>query len=327
MTPGNPVELRLYWCGDCERWSSLACHDQEHHQRSFESVVYIPVGHPVEGDFMRVRLLRCGECNGVASKEVWDKAWWAERSRRMAETPDSDYGLDCDVCPRCAYVHSDDESSSVSEVDGQAVIAAPVEGGIGGTYDGAIAAVEAEMTRLIGSEDLEPERRGDETPEHFVARTVVKVMADALGLGLMGYRECGKPDQWSASPCVREENHRGVCQGHTRFVAYPDERVPAPVEGEAREATDAELNERMKQRWDDATEAFEAVFFKDEPQDAIRPLSDALLAFLAVVEREPLVDGDTLICSDCIKSAVPSCDVAGHGLGRLADLVEANANG
>lgn len=47
--------------------------------------------------------------------------------------------------------------------------------------------------------------------------------------------ECGKPDghgtpehvtRTGGQPCVREPGHAPPCQGHSRFVAYPDERVP-----------------------------------------------------------------------------------------------------
>lgn len=89
--------------------------------------------------------------------------------------------------------------------------------------DRAIAAMEAEMLRLIDSEDLEPERLGEETPEHFVARRCFEVMAKECGLGLMGHVECEEPTQ--SGPCVRERHHDGVHQSHTRFIAYPDERV------------------------------------------------------------------------------------------------------
>lgn len=89
----------------------------------------------------------------------------------------------------------------------------------------AIAAMEAEMTRLIGSDDLEPERLGDETPEHFVARRCFEVMAKTTELGLMGYVECGAAT--ASGPCVRERDHNPPHQSHIRFIAYPDERVRA----------------------------------------------------------------------------------------------------
>jgi hypothetical protein len=47
--PDPPVPLRLYWCGDCEAWSSLACHDSEHHLRSFKSVPFVPAVSSLEG--------------------------------------------------------------------------------------------------------------------------------------------------------------------------------------------------------------------------------------------------------------------------------------
>lgn len=85
-------------------------------------------------EYMAVDLLRCGQCGGVSSKRAWDKAWRSERSRRMGDKeaigehewstePSSDYGLDeRDVCPRCQYVHSDNEESWVEEVAGHAAL-------------------------------------------------------------------------------------------------------------------------------------------------------------------------------------------------------------
>jgi hypothetical protein len=76
---------------------------------------------------MRVTLHRCGECEGVSSAEAWTAAWWSERSRRMVDPKwnDDDYGPSWGidermVCPRCGYVHADDECSYVEDVEGVA---------------------------------------------------------------------------------------------------------------------------------------------------------------------------------------------------------------
>jgi hypothetical protein len=54
--------LRLYWCGDCEQWSSLACHDSEHHLRSLESMEYVPVS--PQCDAVRESTLSCTRTAG-----------------------------------------------------------------------------------------------------------------------------------------------------------------------------------------------------------------------------------------------------------------------
>jgi hypothetical protein len=88
---------------------------------------------PDRDEHMRVSLSRCSECGRVSSSKAWDAAWWDERSRRMADPEMREewgtettctYGLDDHmVCPRCKYVHSDDENSWVEEVEGVAVLA------------------------------------------------------------------------------------------------------------------------------------------------------------------------------------------------------------
>lgn len=82
---------------------------------------------------MAVTLNHCSECDGVSSDEAWNKAWWNERWRRMGDKQaiaehewstetTSKYGLeDRMVCPRCSYVHADDDMSAVEEREGFAV--------------------------------------------------------------------------------------------------------------------------------------------------------------------------------------------------------------
>jgi hypothetical protein len=75
---------------------------------------------------MEVTLYRCSECadedhGGWATYEAWQSALHRERVRRMNDPEfggdyGDDYGLgDAMVCPRCGYVHRDDDSSSVDE--------------------------------------------------------------------------------------------------------------------------------------------------------------------------------------------------------------------
>lgn len=83
----------------------------------------------IPGDpFLRVILWTCSECEGTSSSHEWEIAWSQERARRKREgdyTEDEygkDFGLDQRmVCPRCRYVHSDDECSYVDEHEGTAV--------------------------------------------------------------------------------------------------------------------------------------------------------------------------------------------------------------
>jgi hypothetical protein len=72
---------------------------------------------------MRTTAFSCSECERASSAEAWQAAWWAERSRRRIapEWTDDDYGPNHGldermVCPRCKYVHSDDECSYVGEL-------------------------------------------------------------------------------------------------------------------------------------------------------------------------------------------------------------------
>jgi hypothetical protein len=88
-----------------------------------------------------------------------------------------------------------------------------------------------------------------------------------------------------------------------------------------------EYEQRTRQRFSEAVEAFDETFYARDPQDVIRPLSDALIAFLSVIEREPLITAETVICSDCGKDATPACERDGHGLDTLGDLIEWNTNG
>lgn len=90
----------------------------------------------LDDEHMAIALWRCGECGKTSSRDAWQREWWAERSRRIAgqgiaaeqlaeyqaEGTASKYGLDeRDVCPRCKYVHADDEGPGIDEIDGVAV--------------------------------------------------------------------------------------------------------------------------------------------------------------------------------------------------------------
>lgn len=86
----------------------------------------------ISRDPMRVLLYGCGECEQVSSDRAWDTAWWEERSRRMDALrreglPRDEYGAnygmgDRMVCPRCGYVHQDDDMSWVEELVGTATV-------------------------------------------------------------------------------------------------------------------------------------------------------------------------------------------------------------
>jgi hypothetical protein len=65
----------------------------------------------------------CSECERWSADSAWSFAWLKERNRRAKspEYQDDDYGADWGlndrmVCPRCTYVHSDDECSYVDEI-------------------------------------------------------------------------------------------------------------------------------------------------------------------------------------------------------------------
>lgn len=72
---------------------------------------------------LTVTLWGCSECFGWATSEAWNIAWNDElrRRERDPECADQDEwgehrGLDDRmVCPRCLFVHSDNECSSVDE--------------------------------------------------------------------------------------------------------------------------------------------------------------------------------------------------------------------
>jgi DNA-directed RNA polymerase subunit RPC12/RpoP len=74
-------------------------------------------------------LYKCSECGGTSSEQAWQLALGAERRRRKADPSfdaddyGPDYGLDDRmVCPRCGYVHADDDSSWVEELRGYAQV-------------------------------------------------------------------------------------------------------------------------------------------------------------------------------------------------------------
>lgn len=81
---------------------------------------------------MQATLFFCSECDRASSSEAWQSTWWTERARRRAH-PDytegdhgSDLGLDDRmVCPRCRYVHADDECSYVKELTGEVFAVEP----------------------------------------------------------------------------------------------------------------------------------------------------------------------------------------------------------
>ncbi|HEX6359484.1 hypothetical protein [Actinophytocola sp.] len=83
-------------------------------------------------EHMAVACFTCGACEATSSGEAWTNAWWNERNRRMThddfqdpaeDWPERNWGMDDRmICPRCAYVHADDDSSWVEEIRGTAVI-------------------------------------------------------------------------------------------------------------------------------------------------------------------------------------------------------------
>jgi hypothetical protein len=66
---------------------------------------------------------------------------------------------------------------------------------------------------------------GWEVTEHVVlVPGEVRKLIDALEAALNPEAECGiRIDR--IEKCVREVGHEGPCQGHTRFVTHPEERV------------------------------------------------------------------------------------------------------
>jgi hypothetical protein len=140
-----------------------------------------------------------------------------------------------------------------------------------------------------------------------------------------GYKACEAPPQVGpgeepAKPCELRGARYEIAM-LARLAASKGEKLP----GDGQLPDDCE--QRIRERFSEASDVFAEVFYRDVPQDAIRPLDEALMAFLAVVERHPLIDAETVICSDCAKDATSACEVAGHGLDRLGDLIETAANG
>lgn len=80
---------------------------------------------------LRTKVFWCSECEKAASKDAWQDAWWRVRSFRMAsekfteEEYGKDFGLDDRmICPRCNFIHADDDCSGVDELDALVV---PIE--------------------------------------------------------------------------------------------------------------------------------------------------------------------------------------------------------
>lgn len=131
MTP-QEARLREAIEGLRDEWrKDLAC---ANYAEALDSIL---ASHPrgeaagarVERDeHMVVTLNQCGECEQWSSAEAWTRAWWEERSRRKTapEWNDDDYGKDWGldetmVCPRCQFVHADDDNSWVEEARGTAL--------------------------------------------------------------------------------------------------------------------------------------------------------------------------------------------------------------
>jgi hypothetical protein len=81
-------------------------------------------------DLLLVTLHQCSECESIATASAWQAGWWRERTKRLGDRenyPPADFdrsgdmGLDDRmVCPACGHVHADDDTSWVSEFEGQA---------------------------------------------------------------------------------------------------------------------------------------------------------------------------------------------------------------
>jgi hypothetical protein len=90
----------------------------------------------LEDEHLKILLWLCGECGKASSRDAWSTALWAERDRRRAgkgisaeelaeyeaEGSTSKFGLaDREVCPRCGFVHADNDGPGIEEVPGVAV--------------------------------------------------------------------------------------------------------------------------------------------------------------------------------------------------------------
>lgn len=98
-------------------------------------------------DLMKVALGKCSECEQIATKDAWDRAWWVERSARISagHEPWFLYGLDQRlVCPSCGFVHSDNDMSAVEEI--QSVAARPEPSAIIVTAETPASEVSHEVT-------------------------------------------------------------------------------------------------------------------------------------------------------------------------------------
>lgn len=75
--------------------------------------------------YLTVTLHGCSECRLWATEDQWLAAWAKElfyRVNHSDEFPEEEYPTETDfglqdrmVCPRCRFVHSDDDCSSVDE--------------------------------------------------------------------------------------------------------------------------------------------------------------------------------------------------------------------
>lgn len=118
--------------GRAATWGSLSESQRAPFLIHADRAIAVLASNPPENTdpLMATTLHWCSECEGVSSEKAWDAAWWEERSRRMGDREaiaemewstesSSTYGLaGREVCPRCAYVHADDDCSAVEEVRG-----------------------------------------------------------------------------------------------------------------------------------------------------------------------------------------------------------------
>lgn len=90
--------------------------------------------------------------------------------------------------------------------------------------------------------------------------------------------------------------------------------APEPLEG-ADAAVAAALNV--------ATDSGALPYREGTPEDAVRNEDYIRRLLGAADECMPHVSGETAICLECLKIALPSCEYGGHGLETLEGLAEA----
>lgn len=83
-----------------------------------------PMVRPGTEDYLKVTVYFCSECERWSAEERWNLAWGDELRRRKRDPKyaagEDEWGkalglVERMVCPRCKYVHADDECSYVDE--------------------------------------------------------------------------------------------------------------------------------------------------------------------------------------------------------------------